>query len=282
MDLMQWVGLWLPPFLLVFARTVALFAQAPIIGSRAIPNMVKLLIAFWVSVCYLVTLPAPPTVPDQLLPFFILLVNGVLVGLAFGYAASMMFFAIQGGGELVATQTSLSMMTTLNPLLRTQTSAVGQLFFYVSQLTFVFIGGHLVMLGGFFHTFELIPITGLMYIPGAFSEMLKLTGALFLVTLQMCMPALLVMFFIDFGIGIINKTAQQVSNILEIVMAVKPSVGFVIVLLMMPNVQAKIVDLSDTMVTDVVKLMEAARPPESINSPAPMPSRSPNVGLPPR
>ncbi|HBN09066.1 MAG TPA: hypothetical protein DD435_10610 [Cyanobacteria bacterium UBA8530] len=278
MDPLSSVAAWIPPFLLVFARTVALCTQAPIIGSRAIPNMVRIALAFWISLCYVSTWKAPPAVPTQILPFVILIINGVLIGVLFGFAATMMFYAIQGGGELIASQTSLSMMSTLNPLLKTNTSAVGQLFFWVAQLAFIMIGGHLVMIGAFIHTFELIPITGLMYFPGAFKELMSISAAMLLTTLQMCMPALLVMFLIDFGLGIINRAASQVSNILEMVMAIKPSIGFVVVILMIPNVQASITSLSDTMIKDTVRMIQAGQPKEkggTINVP-PTPVASPS------
>lgn len=271
--LVGFMGLWAPAFLLVFARTAALFSLAPVIGSRAIPAMVRILMAFWISAAYLVTLQAPPQIPGDLFSFILLLINSAMVGIVFGFAASILFYAIQGGGELVASQTSLSMMTTLNPLLRTQTSAVGQLFFFVAQVTFILIGGHLTMIQGYFQTFQLVPINGWFYLPGAFPGLVKITGALFITTLQFAMPAILVMFLIDFGLGMINRAAQQVSNILEMVMAIKPSLGFIIVLLMMPNLQAHINAFADQMVRDAVGVIQSAHTPPA--APVVSPSSKP-------
>lgn len=258
--LVGYLGVWAPAFLLVFARTAALFSLAPVIGSRAIPAMVRILIAFWISAAYLVTVKVPPPIPNDLFTFLLLIINSAMVGIVFGFAASILFYAIQGGGEMVASQASLSMMTTLNPLLRTQTSAVGQLFYFVAQITFILIGGHLTMIQGYFQTFQLVPINGWFYIPGAFPALVKITGALFITTLQFAMPAILVMFLIDFGLGMINRAAQQVSNILEMVMAIKPSLGFIIVLLMMPNLQAHINAYADQMVRDAVGVIQSAHP----------------------
>ncbi len=235
-EALDFIGQAAPSFLLIFARTAGMLQQAPVIGSRTVPGMARVGLGFTLSIVYWSSLPVAPNVPGTVLTFFLAIIVEFLTGLLFGFAAMLMFYAFQASGELVAQQTGLSMMTTLNPSLRTQTTAVGNLFFYLSQCAFLTLGGYLWFLQGFFQSFDLFPLGGFQLTSLVWSAMGQVVVSFWMVTVQIAMPALLVMFMVDFGLGIINRTSPSVSNILEIVQAVKPTVGFLLLLLMAPNV----------------------------------------------
>ena len=235
MAAMAFLGQAVPSFLLILARTVGMLQQAPVIGSRTIPGTARAGLAISLTAVYWSSLAEAPIVPMTLLPFILAVVVEVATGLLFGFAAMLMFYAFQAAGEMVAQQTGLSMMTTLNPSLRTQTTAIGNLFFYLSQTAFLAIGGYLWFLSGFFQTFELFPLGGFQATDAVWHQMAKLVVAFWLIVIQLAMPATIVMFLVDFGLGIINRSSPSVSNILEIVQAVKPTVGFLVVILMVPN-----------------------------------------------
>ncbi|MBM3269961.1 MAG: flagellar biosynthetic protein FliR [Candidatus Sericytochromatia bacterium] len=232
---LAFLGQAAPSFGLILARTAGMLQQAPVLGSRTVPATARAGLTLMLSIIYWTTLETAPAVPDTIMLFSLALFLEFLTGLLFGFAAMLMFYGFQAAGELVAQQTGLSMMTTLNPSLRTQTTAVGNLFFYLSQFAFLAIGGYLWFLQGYYQTFELVPLGGFRLTQHVWLATSQVVVSFFLITVQIAMPAIMVMFLVDFGLGIINRSSPAVSNILEIVQAVKPTVGFMLLILMVPN-----------------------------------------------
>ncbi|MBM3260337.1 MAG: flagellar biosynthetic protein FliR [Candidatus Sericytochromatia bacterium] len=247
---LELLGQAMPVFLLMLARASGMMGQAPILGAKAVPATGRAALALVLTFAYWSSMPRAPEVPSQLLPFLLALVVEVATGVLFGYAAMVMFQAFQAAGELVAQQTSLSMMTTLNPMLRTQTTAVGNLFFYLAQTALLTLGGHLWLVQGFYQSFEVIPLGGFQLTAEVWEQMGKLVINFFLITIQVAMPATMVMLMVDFGLGILNRAIPTVQNILELVTAVKPSIGFAVIALMTPNVVASVKLWGDKMLRE--------------------------------
>jgi flagellar biosynthetic protein FliR len=250
-SVVEWLGVAAPVFLLIFARCVGMTLQAPVIGSRIVPGMVRVGLAFSLALVYFTTMSHAPALPNTFLGLALLLVSEVLWGMTLGFLASIVHYAIQSAGDYVAQAVGLTMMSTMNPMLRTNTTATGQMFYYLGLAVFVLAGGHLFLLGAFFQSFELVPLGGFQMTTALWGQVLNVTGSLLLICVQIAMPAVVVMFLVDFALGVINRSAPSVQNILDMVQAVKPGVGLFIVSLMVPNVVSAAHDLSERMIRDV-------------------------------
>lgn len=256
---LEWLGIAAPTFLLVFARCIGMTFQAPVIGSRVVPGMIRVGLAFSLALVYFTTMSHAPALPDAFLAYAILLVSEALWGMTLGFVASIVHYAIQSAGDYVAQAVGLTMMSTMNPMLRTNTTATGQMFYYLGLAVFVLAGGHLFLLGAFFQSFELVPVGGFTMTTALWGQMLNVTGSLLLICVQIAMPAVIVMFLVDFALGVINRSAPSVQNILDMVQAVKPGVGLFIVSLMVPNIVGAAHDLSERMIRDVHGAISAER-----------------------
>ncbi len=250
-SVVEWLGVAAPVFLLIFGRCIGMTLQAPVIGSRIVPGMIRVGLAFSLALVYFTTMSHAPALPSTFLGFALLLVSEVLWGMTLGFLASIVHFAIQSAGDYVAQAVGLTMMSTMNPMLRTNTTATGQMFYYLGLAVFVLAGGHLFLLGAFFQSFELVPLGGFHMTTALWGQVLNVTGSLLLICVQIAMPAVVVMFLVDFALGVINRSAPSVQNILDMVQAVKPGVGLFIVSLMVPNVVSAAHDLSERMIRDV-------------------------------
>ncbi len=248
---LEWLGVASPIFLLILGRCVGMTFQAPVIGSRIVPGMIRMGLAFALAMVYFLTLSQAPTLPSTFLGFALLLVSEVLWGMTLGFLASIVHYAMQSAGDYVAQAVGLTMISTMNPMLRTNSTATGQLFYYLGLAVFVLAGGHLFMLGAFYQSFELIPLGGFAMTPALWGQVLNVTGALLLITMQIAMPAVVVMFLVDFALGVINRSAPSIQNILDMIQSVKPGVGLFVVSLMVPNVVTAAHGLSERMIRDV-------------------------------
>lgn len=251
------LGKAIPGFLLVLARCVGLTLQAPIFGSRVVPAMIRVALAMAMAMVYWSSLRALPAVPDYFLSFMIVLASEVIFGMTLGFAGSILYFAIQNAGDFIAQAIGLTMISTMNPMIRTNSTPTGQIFFYLALSVLIVTGGHLLFLGGFFQSYDLVPIGGFRMTPALWGVILQVSGALLGIVLQLAMPALIVMLLVDISLGVIQRSTPQAQNLLDFVQTVKPGVGLLIVSLIIPNLVAGIHDLSAQMIADVQRVIVA-------------------------
>lgn len=251
------IGQATPGFLLVFARCVGLTLQAPIFGSRVAPAMVRIALALALSFVYWLSMPSLPKAPDYFLSFIIVAASELIFGMTLGFAGSIIHFAIQSAGDFVAQAVGLTMISMMNPMIRTNSTPIGQIFYYMALTVFCVMGGHLLYLGGFYQSYDLVPIGGFHMTPALWGVILQLTGALLGITLQMAMPAVIIVLLIDISLGVLNRSTPQAQNLLDFVSTIKPGIGLIIVALMVPNVVAGIHDLSAQMIGDVRRVIIA-------------------------
>lgn len=253
-----YMGAVLPTFCLVFARTVGLFLQAPILSNKNLPGSVKMGLAFGLSIIVMTLLPSYPNVPQVLLAFVLLLLTEFALGAIFGYAAAFMFHAFQSAGELSGVQAGMSFASTMNPLLKSNVNPFGTLYFNVCLIMYLLLGGHLWLIGGFVQSFKLVPL-GEFFVTSAFSEyFLTISGSFLAITLQLALPAVIVLFLTDLGVGYISKAAPQASNILELVQAIKPIAGLLLMLLLLPNLMSMTHTMTEQNIKELDTLLRLA------------------------
>src|SRR5688572_23001491 len=99
---------WLTPLLWPFIRTLALFTTAPVINQRSVPMRARVALAFLITVCAQATMPEmPPVALDSALAVLVV-IQQVLIGVTLGFAARIVFAAIEFAGELVGLQMGLN------------------------------------------------------------------------------------------------------------------------------------------------------------------------------
>jgi len=251
------VGSWIPPFLLVLARCIGLTLQGPVVGSRAVPGIGRVAVAFSLALVYFASLTTWPFVPASFLGFLVMVIGELLFGLLMGFVGSIIHFAIQGAGDFAAQASGLTMISTMNPMIRTNSTPIGQILYYVGLALFCSMGAHLLFLGGFFQSFALVPLGGFAMNTGAWEAVLQATGALLGIVLQLAMPNLMVILIVDVTLGLINRTTPQAQNLLDFVQTIKPGIGLLVVSLMIPNVVASIHGLTEHMITDLHRVVAA-------------------------
>jgi flagellar biosynthetic protein FliR len=149
-----------------------------------------------------------------------------------------MFHAFQSAGELSGVQAGMSFASTMNPLLKSNVNPFGTIYFNIALIMFLLVGGHLWMIGGFVQSFKLVPMGTFIMTPEVGKYFLQISGSFLAITLQLALPAVIVLFLTDLGVGYISKAAPNASNILELVQAVKPIAGLLLLLLLLPNLMS--------------------------------------------
>lgn len=228
---------WLTPLLWPFIRTLALFTTIPVLSQRQVPMRIRVALAFLITVCAQASLPAMPVIQLDSAVAVLVVVQQVLVGLTLGFAARIVFAAIEFAGELVGLQMGLNYAGFFDPSTGGQGTAVGRFFGTVVAWLFVVINGHLLIIMALVGSFQAFPVS-----PEPFGFLRTLQpqtwGAeVFQLGLWIALPMVTMLLFVNLVLGVISRVSQQM-NIFAIGFPITLAVGLLGVLLTLPMMQA--------------------------------------------
>ncbi len=228
---------WLTPLLWPLLRTLAMFTTIPVLSQRSVPMRVKVGLAFMITVCAQASLPAMPVVALDSATALLIVLQQVLIGLSLGFAARIVFAAIEFAGELVGLQMGLNFAGFFDPATGGQTTAVSRFFGTVVAWLFIIVNGHLLIIAALVESFNAFPVGPE---PFAFLRALQphTWGAeIFKLGLWIALPMVAMLLFVNLVLGVISRVSQQM-NIFAIGFPITLSVGLIGVMLTLPMMQA--------------------------------------------
>jgi flagellar biosynthetic protein FliR len=228
---------WITPLLWPFIRVLALFTTAPVLSQRNVPLRVRVGLAFLITVCAQASLPEMPAIALDSSQAFLVVLQQVLIGVTLGFAARIVFAAIEFAGELVGLQMGLNYAGFFDPTSGSQGNAVGSFFGITVSWLFIIINGHLLLIMALVQSFNAFPVGPE---PFAFLRALQpqVWGAeVFKLGLWIALPMITMLLFVNLVLGVISRVSQQM-NIFAIGFPVTLGVGLLGVLLTLPMMQA--------------------------------------------
>src|SRR5439155_228933 len=149
---------WISPLLWPFVRVLALFGAMPVIAQRGVPARLRVALAFLITVCAQSSLPVMPVVALDSAAALLLLIQQVLIGLTLGFAARIVFAAIEFAGELVGLQMGLNFAGFFDPATGGQATAMSRFFGIAISWLFIVINGHLLLIAAVVQSFHAFPV----------------------------------------------------------------------------------------------------------------------------
>ncbi len=98
-------------------------------------------------------------VPSDVLTLAGLVVEGMLVGLAFAFTLSILMAAVESAGAVVDVVSGFSYGALINPMNGDSAAVMSRFYSLVGTLIFLVIGGDAWTLRGLARTFQLVPLT---------------------------------------------------------------------------------------------------------------------------
>lgn len=272
-----WLTVSVPTFILVWTRTMGLFLQAPVYSSKQVPGVVRQGLMICLALLIMNSLDSYILAPNMLFPFIMMAMVEFFVGAMIGFAANMMFLAMQSAGELAGVQSGLSSASTQNPFTKTNVNAFGTLYFNIGMMVFLLINGHLWLLGGFAQSFKLVPLGTFNLTPAVAGQLIQMSGVLLGITVQLALPVIIVVFLADLGVGYMSKVAQQASSLTQdLILITKPVAGMTILIILLPNLMSATYKQTENMIKDLDTLLKAAHATKGVGPPGlPPPARVP-------
>ncbi len=220
------IPLLLPQFLMVLFRISGLALTAPLLSSPALPARLKVAFSFTIS---LMIFPiVQPRMPDTL-TFDVVIVSvlgELMIGMVMGFALGLVFVGAQLVGMLIGQQAGFGLGRVINPMMEGQGTILGQMYFLVTMMIYLAIGGHRAMMAAILDTFVTLPPGTVQF--SASPMMVELVEGLLLsaytMAIKLAGPALIALFLASLVMGFISRTIPQI-NILSIGFAVRAVVA---------------------------------------------------------
>ncbi|MDH3208846.1 MAG: flagellar biosynthetic protein FliR [Burkholderiaceae bacterium] len=224
---------WINPLLWPAIRVLALFMTMPVLSRRNVPLRLRIALAFLIVLCAQSSLPEVPVIALDSAQGFLTVVQQLLIGISMGFAARMVFAAVEYAGELIGLQMGLSYAGFFDPATGGQTNAVSRFFEITVSWLFIVINGHLLMVAAVVQSFHAFPVGPE---PFAFLREMQpqLWGAeIFRLGLWIALPVIAMLLFVNLILGIVSRVAQQM-NVFAIGFPITVSTGLLGILFTLP------------------------------------------------
>ncbi|HLU78861.1 MAG TPA: flagellar biosynthetic protein FliR [Burkholderiaceae bacterium] len=226
---------WINAFIWPFMRIAAMVGSAPLLSESAIPARVKVGLAVMLTVIVAPTLEPMPSLATASWAALWTMGQQILIGLALGLTMRIIFAAVQTAGEFIGLQMGLSFASFFDPATGSNTAVLARILNTVTLLVFIAMNGHLLMIGGLVRTFEVLPIgVGELHVNG-WGVLLEWSSQIVVSGLLMALPVMIVLLTINLSLGILNRTAQQLS-VFAVGFPISLTVGLTILAVVLPQI----------------------------------------------
>ncbi|MCC9146659.1 MULTISPECIES: flagellar biosynthetic protein FliR [unclassified Arthrobacter] len=201
---------WIEAFLLASVRMVAFLIVAPPFSYNAFPARIKAMLGLGLALAI-----APQVSEDYSAlgtgAFFMALVLELLVGAILGFLVLVVFSAVQSAGNLIDTFGGFQLAQAFDP----QSMVNGAQFTRVFQITALALlfasDGYQLIIGGLLRSFTALPLTGGLDLSEPASALTTAVSQMFLASVQIAGPLLVVLFLADAGLGLLTRVAPALN-----------------------------------------------------------------------
>lgn len=224
---------WINGFLWPLFRVAGLIAMSPILGESSIPVRLKVGLAIILTLVAAPLLGPMPDIPVGSFQGLLIAVQQVLVGMALGLCMRLMFTATMMAGEFVGLQMGLAFASFFDPATGANTAVLSRLMNLLAMLVFLAVNGHLLMLDGLMRTFEILPV-GASLNPNGWGALIEWSAQIWISGMLLALPLIIVLLTINLALGILNRTAQQLS-VFAVGFPITLTTGLVVLAIVLPQ-----------------------------------------------
>lgn len=198
----------------VMLRTGAMLMAMPLVGTRAVPVRVRVMIA---GALAMALAPLLPPTPDLIALNAVTVLNAareVAVGASIGFLLRLAFEAGAMAGELVSQGTGLAFAQMSDPLRGVNSGVVGQWFYLAFGLLFFTLNGHLALIALLVDSYHALPIG--TPLPNT-EAMLQVAPIFFMQVLRsalsLALPVMVAMLAVNLAFGVLGRAAPALNPI---------------------------------------------------------------------
>lgn len=218
-------------FLVVTSRVAGFIAAIPVLAAAQTPVRIKVGLVFATSlVLFPIMVDAVPKVSFSPLPFALLIISELLLGLLLGLVSRLIFTAVEFGATVVGFQMGFAAANVFDPQGERQVALLSQFQNVFAILIFLAINGHHLFLQTAVMSYDFLP-PGQFDISGeAIPYLMQLTSHMFAIGVQFSAPVLAVLLLSGLILGVMARVFPQL-NVFLLSFPINIGVGFIVIAL---------------------------------------------------
>lgn len=223
--------------LLLSLRLAATFAMTPMLSSRSMPRVARVVLVLGLAYWFSLVLPVakPPTdLMNNLGQLLSLACLELVLGASLGLGVQLALAAVTFAGRLLDAQVGFSLVQIFDPLSNVRASVITTIFDQLAVLLFFLLNIHHVLLRGFAWSVERFPPGESWALSSGFAPLLKQTSAMFVLGFALAAPVVLCILLVELALGVMSQSLPQM-NMLMVGLPVKIVVGLFALALWVPE-----------------------------------------------
>jgi len=205
------LDLWVATFIYPATRILALFAAAPLWSNAAMPRRTRLILGLAVTIGLAPALPTMPSVPPGSIAGLWIIAQQMLIGVGMGFAARIVFAAVDMAGQFMSIQMGLGFATFYDPLNSSQTPVLAEFMNLLALLVFLSINGHLIYVATLAQSFTVIPVSATPLGNGSWRNLAELGSHIFASGLLLALPVTVALMITNIAMGVLTRAAPQLN-----------------------------------------------------------------------
>lgn len=216
---------------LALVRMLGFVHYAPVFSHKSIPSHARIALAIFLTTMVAGRAIEEPDPQDGYSLIYVIIANFIL-GFMMGFTSKILFSIVTAGGEMMDAAMGFSSGQSFDPSLGSQTTIIGKFFGMLSVVVFFSVNGPERLLEGLTNSFDTFSI----YLPTMevnVYRIIHLCGDIIKMGFIIVSPVVLTILINDLVLGLISRASPQI-NAFQISFTIKPSIGAIIWLLIMP------------------------------------------------
>jgi flagellar biosynthetic protein FliR len=227
MDFARYIVM-LPVLVLVIARLAGMMVFAPVFSESVVPARLRAMIAVVMALGVVAQVAMPVAMPQSNLAFILAIAGEILIGLAIGYGAKLVFVGIELGAFHASQQMGLSLGEVFNPVSDESSDTLRQFYHLLSLVIFLALGGHRMLISVLLTSFQSVPLMSFVTPQAMVKALTAMLTTSFVLALKVAAPVLLAMLLAGLSLGFVQRTMPQ-FNLLSTGMPLRILLGLTLI-----------------------------------------------------
>lgn len=221
---------YMTSFLFILIRVSIFIVLFPVIGGRELPPQFKIGLSVFIAI--LLTPVIKFQISEDQIP--LLVMKEIFIGIALGFTARFVFYAVNMAGIFISHAMGLSMGRVFNPEMGHSTY-VAEIYGVMAMLIFLITDAHHDLIYVFVKSFELLP-GGQINISSVAPKLVSMISKMFVIALKIAAPVLVGLLITHVLPGFLYKVAPRL-NIFFIVLPLNIFLGVLLIAVSLPVFQ---------------------------------------------
>jgi len=224
---------WVLSLMLPLTRILGFIAIAPFFSSSAFPMPIKVSFGVLLALIVAPIIPQIPRVDILSLRGAFILAEQVVLGVAMGLVAQIIFTAVEMAGQISSLMMGFGFASFYDPQSNASTPVIASMMNILALMVFLSIDGHLLLISGLVQSFQSFPIG----FDAQGVDMLGIAtwgGKIFSIGLQLALPMISTLLIVNLALGVLTRAAPDL-NFFGIGFPITICVGFLVFALVMPS-----------------------------------------------